>query len=200
MKKSAKVLLCLSILFLIIFLAVLFNINNLQLIDDSINSFFSSLNSNFLISMSKAIAWLFEPVIVIIYALIISLMLFIKKFKKDSVIFSVSMLAGGVFMYTIKEIIQRARPENMLVSETGSSFPSGHALISLIFFSFFIYFTLKNIKSRKIKITISIISMLLILIVGLSRLVLNVHFFSDVLGGWLLGLFIILASVSIKQY
>lgn len=198
MKKS-KILLVLSILFLIIFLAVLFNVNNFQLIDNSINSFFSSLNNNFLIQFSKAIAWIFEPVIVVIYALIISLMLFIKKYKKDSVIFAVSMLAGGCFMYLIKEIVQRTRPENALILESSSSFPSGHALISLIFFSFFIYLALNNLKSKTYKTIIPIILIIFILFVGLSRLVLNVHFFSDVLGGWFLGLFLFLSSQAIAN-
>lgn len=113
--------------------------------------------------------------------------------------FAVSMLASGLLIYIIKEIVQRARPENALILESGFSFPSGHALISVVFFGFLIYFALKNMKNKSAKITISIILIAVILFIGKSRLILNVHWFSDVLAGFFLGLAILLASISIKQ-
>jgi undecaprenyl-diphosphatase len=136
---------------------------------------------------------------VIIYALIISLMLFLKKYKKDALFFSGAMILGGAFIYMAKEIVKKARPENALAIETSPSFPSGHALISLIFFGFLIFIVLNSLKSKAYKPIISIALIVLILLIGISRLILNVHFFSDVLGGWLLGLFILFASISIKQ-
>ncbi len=199
MKNNTKRCLILSLISLIVFFLILLNLNNFSAIDNKINLTFSSLKNNFLISISKAIAWIFEPVIVIIYALIISLMLFIKKYKKDSAIFGVSVLAGGGFIYLVKEIVQRTRPENALVLETNSSFPSGHALISVVFFGFFIYFASKYIQCKSLKTAISVSLILLMFIVGLSRLVLSVHWFSDVLGGWFLGLFLFLGFQAIAN-
>ena len=201
MNKKEKILLSLSALFLIIFLLLLFNINNFQLIDNSVNSFFLTHQNPALISISKAIAWIFEPEIVAVYALIISLMLFIKKYRRESIIFAVLMLFGGGLLYAVKEIVQRARPEDMLTIQSSYAFPSGHALISLIFLGFFIYLALKNIKSKPTKIIISVFLILMMIFVGASRLILNVHYFTDVIGGWFLGLFILLISLAItKKY
>lgn len=199
MTKRKKALLSLALLFLIIFLVVLFNINVLSSADNSINLFFSNSGNLFIINISKIIGYIFEPLNVIILSIIIAFFLFIQKYKREAVTFAVSMLAGGAFMYLVKEIVQRARPENALILESSSSFPSGHALISLIFFGFLTYLALKNIKSKTYKTILSIVLIMIILFIGASRLILNVHWFSDVLAGWLLGLSILLGVISAEK-
>lgn len=195
-------LIIVALVSLALFMLLLFNLSSslVSSADSSINSYMSSHQNSLIIEISKAIGYLLDPVCIIILAMIISVVMFRTRLKKDSIFFSSVMLLGGSFIYITKEIVQKARPINALVQETGFSFPSGHTLISVIFFGFFIYLALKRIKSTTYKAVISILLIISILFIGLSRLVLNVHWLSDVLGGFLLGLFILLSFIVIPKY
>ena len=86
-----------------------------------------------------------------------------------------------------KLIIRRMRPEHfMLIEEVGFSFPSGHAMMSLAFFLLLSHFVWKTIKNKPLKITLISLFMVLAIMIGFSRIYLGVHYFSDVLAGWLL--------------
>ncbi len=188
-----------AIISLALFIIILASITLLSPIDNSVNNYISTIQTPSLVQVSKIIGQIFEPINVIVFSLILALILFVKKFKKESYLFVGAMFTGGVLEYLIKFLVGRARPENALISETLNSFPSGHALISLIFLGFLTYLILKNLKSETHKIILAFVMIILILFIGASRLILNVHWLSDVLGGWLLGLGILLLGISIKN-
>ncbi|RLG10216.1 hypothetical protein DRN73_08395 [Candidatus Pacearchaeota archaeon] len=104
-------------------------------------------------------------------------------------IFTFFIIGGFALKAFVKDLIQRPRPISSLIPVSGYSFPSGHALISIIFFTSLIYFFKDNIKNKNLRYTFITINILLFLLIGFSRIYLNVHWFSDVLGGFLLGLF-----------
>lgn len=192
MKKE----LIIVIISLVLFILILANISNLSFIDNSVNSYISTIQNPLLIQISEIIGQIFEPINIIVFSLIIALILFLKGFRRDSSLFVGAMFAGGTLEYLLKFLVGRARPDNALITESLNSFPSGHALISMIMFGFFIYFISKNVKSKSLKILTTIASVILILVIGASRSYLNVHWSSDVLGGWLLGLAILFGSIS----
>ena len=89
----------------------------------------------------------------------------------------------------LKFIIRRPRPQAfVLVIENGYSFPSAHAMIGFAFYGFIIYLIMKSKKNKKEKIIYSTLLSLLILVVGISRIYLGVHYASDVIGGFLIAL------------
>lgn len=99
-------------------------------------------------------------------------------------------MAGGFLLKTLlKLLIQRARPENALIIDAGYSFPSGHATLAVIFFTLTIYIFKDDIKNRMLKYIFIFADIIIILLVGFSRIYLNVHWFSDVIAGFALGLF-----------
>lgn len=100
-----------------------------------------------------------------------------------------SMIGGLLFEFLTKLIIHRARPENALIEVSGYSFPSGHATMAIIFFSLFLYSFKDDIKNRVFKNIFVISNVILFLLIGFSRVYLNVHWFSDVIAGFALGLF-----------
>mgnify|MGYP003299002075 CR=1 FL=1 len=90
---------------------------------------------------------------------------------------------------TAKIAFGRARPEDInLIIESGFSFPSGHSMVSLAFYGFFIYL-LYHQKWSKIKRLLTCIPLvILVFMIGLSRIYLGVHYASDVLAGFALAM------------
>ncbi|HVF69803.1 MAG TPA: phosphatase PAP2 family protein, partial [Xanthomonadales bacterium] len=68
------------------------------------------------------------------------------------------------------------------------SFPSGHSMNSSVFFLSLTYFIFRNTRNRKLGIILTIFSGIIVVLIGLSRIYLGVHFPSDVLGGYAAGL------------
>jgi len=188
MKK--RTLLIIAGISFIIFLLILINLNNLQFADNSVNLLINKIQNPFLVNTALIIGVLLEPINMIVLCLILSIILFYQGYKKESFVFSIISLISGILIYSLKEIIQRTRPENII--EKGFSFPSGHALISIVFFGFFIYF----FKNKKIGKVIGLLLSFFILVICFSRIYLGVHWITDVLGGFFLGLIILLAGIS----
>lgn len=97
----------------------------------------------------------------------------------------VSILGTAGFVFALKELIERARPDVMYQAylESGYSFPSGHAALSFALYGFLVYLAWKNLP-RKQSIAIVALAIVLAGLIGLSRLYLGLHFLSDVLGGY----------------
>ena len=100
----------------------------------------------------------------------------------------------------IKNIIGRDRPSGInIITEAGKSFPSGHSAVSMVVYGYLIYLTYNYIKNKKIKYLLISILSILILVVGLTRIYLGVHYTSDVLGGYLLGIVYLLLFTYISD-
>lgn len=103
-------------------------------------------------------------------------------------------IAGNLMLITLlnqllKYIVQRPRPDGYrLIYESGYSFPSGHSMISMAFYGYLIYLSFKLIKNDKVKWIVSVILGLLILLIGISRIYLGVHYASDVISGFLISI------------
>jgi len=110
---------------------------------------------------------------------------------------------GEIILILLKLFFQRPRPMPQMVAAHGYSFPSNHAFSAMIVYGFLIYIAWKSIKVGAVKFIISSISMLLIILIGISRIYLNVHWLTDVLGGYAAGFAWLVFSVimvnTIKQ-
>lgn len=121
--------------------------------------------------------------------------------KKTYIIPLLAVISGGgLFNLIGKLALHRERPETALYTESTFSFPSGHSTVAVAFFGFIIYILMRGGLKLKYKICISFFGVVLILLVGLSRLYLGVHFLSDVIGGYLLGLFWLAIGIAIAEY
>ena len=95
----------------------------------------------------------------------------------------------------------RGRPLDInLIEETGYSFPSGHTLTAMAFYGFIIYLIYVSKICKRSKIIFITLLSLLILVVGVSRVYLGVHYFTDILGGFTFSLsFLIIYTHLIKD-
>lgn len=98
--------------------------------------------------------------------------------------------AGGALLNAgLKAIFERSRPEHLhgFASADGWSFPSGHSSGSFIVYGLLAYVVVIHSKPR-LHLPVAAIAMMLIVCVGFSRVVLQVHYFSDVIGGYAVGI------------
>lgn len=122
------------------------------------------------------------------FAVILSVILIYKK-KYNYLISLITLLTGaGILVFTIKDVVKRARPEimNAVIPENGFSFPSGHTFLSLVFYGLLTYFIFKNVKNIFLKALTLVIGAKLILVISFSRIYLGVHWTSDVIASFLL--------------
>lgn len=99
-----------------------------------------------------------------------------------------------------KHIMKRTRPfdGHAFVVESGYSFPSGHALMSIVFFGMLAWLLLRALLPRHHRIAVAVAAGL-ITTVGISRVVLQAHYLSDVLAGYALGAFWLVLGIAMAE-
>ena len=118
--------------------------------------------------------------------------------KKNRWFITFDLVGVTLVNQVIKHIIRRPRPNVLrLVEESGYSFPSGHSMVSMAFYGIIIYLVYKNVSNKYLKWILIILLSLLILSIGFSRIYVGVHYFTDVPGGFLLGLAYLIIYINI---
>lgn len=138
---------------------------------------------------------------IVLFISILMLIIFYSK-KKYEYIWSlvIGIVGSTSCLYFGKLIFHRPRPYVALYLEKSFSFPSGHATISVLLYGFICYVILKNSEKWKTKVNAFFITLVVIGLIGFSRLYLGVHFLSDVLGGYLLGAIWLFTIIAITEY
>lgn len=193
MKKNIKWIICILSLIIFLILGYLVKTNNELVLDSVVYNFISNFINDNLTKIVKFITFLGSSTTVILITIIA---LIILKNKKIGLFMALDLILITNFQYLLKPIFARVRPIGInLIKETSYSFPSGHSLTAMAFYGFIIYLIYKsNLKYKKIYI---ILISILILLIGMSRVYLGVHFVTDVLGGFIFSLFYLIIYVHI---
>jgi membrane-associated phospholipid phosphatase len=104
--------------------------------------------------------------------------------RRRTAVFVLVTIAGAALLETLtKALVDRARPvfAEPVAHASGASFPSGHAMTSMVAFGLLVLLVPAH---RRLAAAVGAIAVVL---VGFSRLALGVHYLTDVVGGWLLG-------------
>jgi undecaprenyl-diphosphatase len=101
-----------------------------------------------------------------------------------------SVIGGEIFVSIIKNTIDRPRPSlsDALVIENSFSFPSGHTFTAIAFYGLLTFFIAHNLKKKLARIITYTFGIILILLIGLSRIFLGAHWPSDVLASLVSGI------------
>jgi len=131
------------------------------------------------------------PAVLTFMIAIVTIYLLLRKKYKSALLVAVVTVGGLLISLLLKEIFLRERPDIVpaLMVETSPSFPSGHSMLSAV-----IYLTLGSLLSRietnpRVRVYIISIAILTAIMIGLTRIMLGVHFPTDVLVGWIVGFF-----------
>ena len=144
--------------------------------------------TNALTNVMTATSYIFDPVVLLFVTIILFIILYTNNKKISSYIFLFSMTLGLLSVVFFKQIFTIARPIGDIVV-SGGSFPSGHATGAAVFFMTILFSLEKKVKDETVHILLAVVAFGLTLLTGLSRLYLGVHWFSDVIAGFALGMF-----------
>ncbi|MGI9124256.1 MAG: phosphatase PAP2 family protein, partial [Mycobacterium sp.] len=122
--------------------------------------------------------------IVAVVAIVVAL---IRRRPRIGAFLGATVILMGLVIVGAKGLSDRPRPATALAFESSTSFPSGHALgitVAVLAFTTVLWPSLKP----ALRVPVVVLDVGLILLVGLSRVALNVHHPTDVVAGWTLGL------------
>jgi len=130
--------------------------------------------------------------------LVTAIIMIFSKNKKKTFYIGLNVVLCFLLNQAFKMIFTRDRPVGInLINENGYSFPSGHSMMSVAFYGFLAYMYLHSKRSKKNRLLVIISFILLVLLIGISRIYLGVHFASDVLAGFALALAYLILFVTI---
>lgn len=196
MKKKPLITLITLIILLVIDIVLLLT-GYMSNIDSLIYEFIFSFNNSILTDIFKLISFIASTKMIVLYNIIIVIVMIIRKSNKLLLV-PIASSISAIVNNLIKVIVARERPGiNPLVIETTYSFPSGHSMISILFFGTLLY--ILNRDNYKYKRVFNIIIPIYILSVGISRIYLGVHYFSDCITGYLIALIILLLLTNIRR-
>ncbi|WP_423410345.1 phosphatase PAP2 family protein [Heyndrickxia sp. MSNUG] len=192
-----------SILFIYLFSEVAEEMleQEVKAFDDSIITFFRNISTHTLDQLMTFVTELGSLWFLSLMTIVTLFTLWIKKRDKWGMLFFlIGIGGGGLLTKVLKVYYARSRPSiNPDIDAVGYSFPSGHSMGSLIFYGFIAYFIVRSDISKPLKWTVGVISGILIILIGTSRIYLDAHYPSDVIAGHLAGaIWLILCILSLE--
>lgn len=119
---------------------------------------------------------------------LIALFLIIRRWYGWALFFLLVNGLGGAFNGFLKELFKRQRPDILpLIEQGGYSFPSGHSMGSFIFYGALSFMLFRLLKGKWKNVIAAVLAGCMILLVGLTRIYLGVHYPSDVIAGFSIG-------------
>lgn len=199
MKREYKYLKILLIIITLIW-TLLVVTNQFKVIDNWIYNLLISLKCDFFTNFFKVITFFGSVKFIVILNVLVIIYGILKKNNRCFRIVLFSACSSFVNSL-LKVIVKRERPDISLwmVNENNFSFPSGHSMTSCVFYGIICYFIYKSKINTNIKRVIISLLGLLVILIGMSRIYLGVHYFSDVIGGFLWGFVVLLIGIDVMN-
>lgn len=184
MKK--RYILCgvLVVLFMVILVSIL--TERSMFIDTRIMGILPNFRGDTLTKVFKLITLFGESKIILVLVVLIAGILYFTKHRADAYMLCLNLVNIVILNKGIKYLVRRPRPLNMMIFEDGYSFPSGHSMLSIGIYGFLMYLIYKSNLEKKYKVIFMTLLSIIILLTGISRMYLGVHYPSDVIGGFLI--------------
>jgi undecaprenyl-diphosphatase len=168
-------------------------------VDNAVSAWFVGHQNPVLYKIALVTTWIGSPEVMVLLAIAAGVWFYGRTGRRKAGVVVAVPAVGGLLSGIIKILYGRARPVGaVLLNERTYSFPSGHAATSAA-----VVVTLCYVCARERMISwpaAIVIGGSVPLLVGLSRLYLNVHWFTDVVGGWTVGLFVAAMSAALYEW
>ena len=163
--------------------------------DDAVRYRVYSMRSDKLTVFWRLITHSGDRYVVIILGIILLLIKSLRE--KYGVKFAIAALSSTALYQIMKYIFQRPRPDLALrlIEQGGYSFPSGHSMNCLVSYGILIYLLLRYCENRRLVKLLSFGLGLLTILIGFSRVYVGVHYPTDIIGGWSLGIAVLVAMI-----
>jgi undecaprenyl-diphosphatase len=155
--------------------------------DTSLTSFVRWFETPVLTTIMKWFTMIGSGGVTTILAIVCMVFLYKVLHHRYELILLVWVVIGSALLNTLlKLVFQRARPIlNRIIDANGYSFPSGHSMAAFSLYGILTYLLWRHVVSRTGRLLLVIVSVIMIFMIGISRVYLGVHYPSDVLGGYL---------------
>ena len=200
--KNNRYIIYISIPFLLIILLITAKViagRELYIDKLAYHLFIEKLRNDKLTTFMKLATKLSNPEVMIVIA-IISILFCTKLIKNKKLSLGIILNLAGITIINqiLKFIFRRERPTGYrLIEMSGYSFPSGHAMASLAFYGLLIYITKRLVKNKYLKILLITLNIAIIILIGVSRIYLGVHYLSDVLTGYSISIIYLLITTKL---
>ena len=167
-------------------------------LDNAVRGWFLAHQNPTLYQIATALSWIGSPTVMVIIAIAAGVWFYRGRGRSKAGVIVAAPAAGGLLAGGIKLLYGRARPAGAaLFNERSFAFPSGHAATSAA-----VMVTLCYVLARERIISwpvAIVIGGIVPFIVGITRLYLDVHWTTDVVGGWTVGLFVAAMSAGLYE-
>lgn len=199
-KKNIIVIFILTLIFLIIGILVR-NTSEGILFDKMILDLIDREADSILFQIMKFVSFIGSAYFLIPFMIMVMAYTIYKKKYYILKLLAMSTLGSYVVNFIMKNIFSRTRPlDYFLVEQGGLSYPSGHSMVTMTFYMTLAYIASKNIKDKNKKKWIYLFAYTMIILMGISRLYLGVHWPTDVIGGYLIGyVFFYISIIILKE-
>jgi len=158
--------------------------------DDSIRGFVHQFAFPALTILMQIASFLGSTLFLILLGISVVITLYLKKHRRGAIIFTITTIGASLLLASLKIAFRRARPEPFFdtILPASYSFPSGHSLASFCFYGALAAIITVRIEKLWLKTLVWLAAAILISLIGISRIYLGVHYPSDVLAGFAVGL------------
>ncbi|WML46028.1 phosphatase PAP2 family protein [Neobacillus sp. PS3-40] len=188
LKFQLSIALLLSLISLICFGFMAFFVSSHEIVhfDRTVISFITGFESPTLTSTMKVFTFIGSSKTIIILSVLILFFLYkVLKHRSELILFLAVIGGANILFFSLKLFFHRARPDlHRLIEVSGYSFPSGHATNAFALYGIFAFLLWRHIPTRLGRTVLILISIVMILSIGVSRIYLGVHYPSDVIAGY----------------
>ncbi|MEH7459417.1 phosphatase PAP2 family protein [Bacillus sp. JJ1127] len=183
-------------------IAILIGEQKITKFDNVVISFIQGFESPTMTKIMKFFTTIGSTSVVIVISVLTLFFLYKVLHHRTELILFVTVIMGtAVFNQVLKFMFKRARPTlHRLIEENGYSFPSGHSMEAFALYGVLTFLLWRHITTRIGRIFLILISVIMTVAIGVSRIYLGVHYPSDVLGGYLASCFWLTVTIWIFQH
>lgn len=166
-------------------------------IDNAVLQYFFSIQNSVLTRFLIIISFLGKPDILMLITLIFCVFLSVKKQWLMAIVFLFGGLSTNGLSFFLKSVLGRQRPElwERIIEVKYLSYPSAHAMVSIVVYGFICYYLMNQFKSWRWLILI--LTSTLVILIGISRLYLGVHWLTDIIAGYTAGAVLLITNIMI---